>query len=133
MGFIEPLQMLSRELALMLSDGFTKSPISISALTIRLGLNSRSTLHTPTRKAKILDALAKQKALDTSTPETIIRRKSQEDKIEQLKQRNVELQLSLDYHIEMMCQIVANATAKGWDIDYLLSPLRRNGRELINS
>lgn len=125
--------MLNKELALMLSDGFTLSPISISALTMRLKLSSRSTLHTPSRKEKILEAMAKQRALDKSTPETQIRRKTQEEKIKHLEQENEALRLSLDHQIELMCRIVGNATARGWDVDYLLSPLRKNSRELVNT
>ena len=73
-------EMLDQELALMLSDGYATSPISIPALTQRLGLSSRSTLHIESRKTKILEAMSKQKALDNSTAETVIRRKTQEEK-----------------------------------------------------
>ena len=113
-------------------DAYALSPISISALTIRLGLNSRSTLHTQERKQKILSAATKQRALDKSAPETLIRRKTQEGKIRDLESLNNALQVRLDYHSELMCRIVANATAKGWDVDYLMSPLHSSNRELVN-
>lgn len=126
-------EMLDQELALMLSDGYATSPISIPALTQRLGLSSRSTLHIESRKTKILEAMSKQKALDNSTAETVIRRKTQEEKITHLEKINSELKIQVDYQSELMCRVVANATAKGWDVEYLLSPLRKNSRELIGS
>lgn len=56
--------LLDQELASMLADGIVKSPISFSALTTRLGLYSRSTLHTPSRKERIKLAIRMQ--LDAS-------------------------------------------------------------------
>jgi hypothetical protein len=68
-----------------------------------------------------------------STAETVIRRKSLEEKISHLEQINLELKSQADHHLELMCRIVANATGKGWDVEYLLSPLKKNVRELVGS
>lgn len=122
---------LDRELALMLSDGVVVSPISIPALTARLGLRSRSTLHTIQRKEKIHAAIARQRSLNSVGAETATRRKSLEEKIEVLERENIELQAKVNRNLELMCRKVANATAKGWDVDYLLSPLTKSRRELI--
>lgn len=121
---------LDQEIASMLADGVEKSPISFSALTTRLGLNSRSTLHTPTRKEKIL--LAIQRQLDESgRVSSKIQRRNQTERIAELERQNVALQAALDHQIEQMCKVVANATAKGWDVDFLLRPLLPNNRNLI--
>lgn len=122
---------LDRELALMLSDGVAVSPISIPVLTARLGLRSRSTLHTTQRKEKIHAAIARQRTLNSVGTEIAIRRKSLEEKIEVLERENVELRAKVNSNLELMCRIVANATAKGWDVDYILSPLAKSRRELI--
>jgi hypothetical protein len=123
---------LDRELASMLSDGDKVSPISIPALTTRLGLKSRSTLHTAERKAKIHAAIAKQRLLITDKVENLIRRKSCQEKMESLEIENAELKKKLNNNAEMLCRIVVNATAKGWDVDYLLNPLLKSRRDLIN-
>ncbi len=122
---------LDHELEAMLADGYAASPISIASLTKRLGLSSRSTLHTSVRKAKILGALARQKLATGEEVELESRRKSLEEKNAHLGQVNMQLQRQIDHQLELMCRVVANATAKGWDVEYLLSPLRRNGRELV--
>lgn len=121
--------LLDQELASMLVDGIAKSPISFSALTTRLGLSSRSTLHTPARKEKI--HLAIQMQLEASgrvPPKT--QRKNQAERILELERQNVALQTALDHQIEQLCRVVANATAKGWDVDFLLQPLMPNNRNL---
>jgi|GEM_PF-7108917 len=122
---------LERELASMLSDGFALSPISIPALTKRLGLKSRSTLHIAARKKKIQNALAEQKSSSGVIFGTKNPRRSEVERIKMLEKDNENLQRQVDHHIEMMCRIVANATAKGWDVEYLLKPLGRNWRELV--
>ena len=118
---------LERELALMLTDGLVKSPISYSALTVRLGLNSRSTLHTAVRKEKIQHAIALQ--LEASgTASLKEQRKSQAERILDMENQITSLQSALDQQIEMMCRVVANATARGWDVEHLLQPLMSNNR-----
>lgn len=121
--------LLDQELAKMQADGIAKSPISFPSLTARLGLSSRSTLHTPARKEKI--RLAIQMQLDASgsvPPKT--QRRSQAERILELERQNAALQTALDQHIEQLCRVVANATAKGWDVDFLLQPLMPNNRNL---
>lgn len=120
---------LDNELAVMLADGIVKSPISYSALTARLGLNSRSTLHTAARKEKIRRAIALQ--LEASgTLSVKAQRKSQSERILHLESEIASLQAALDQQIEMMCRVVANATARGWDVEHLLQPLLPNNRNL---
>lgn len=120
---------LDCELALMLSDGLVKSPISFTALTARLRLNSRSTLHAAGRKEKIRIAIALQ--LEASgTASVKAQRKSQGERILDLEGQVASLQAALDQQIELMCRVVANATAKGWDVEHLLEPLMSNNRNL---
>jgi len=122
-------KLLDQELTSMLADGIVKSPISFSALTERLGLNSRSTLHTPARKEKI--HLAIQTQLDRSgTVSPKIRRRNQSERILELERQNAALRAALDHQIEQLCKVVANATAKGWDVDFLLRPLLPNNRNV---
>ncbi|OFJ47192.1 hypothetical protein BA896_023420 [Janthinobacterium lividum] len=59
-----------------------------------------------------------------------IQRKNQADRIIELERQNAALQAALDHHIEQLCRVVANATAKGWDVDQLLQPLLPNNRNL---
>lgn len=120
---------LDHELAMMLTDGFVKSPISYSALTARLSLNSRSTLHTTVRKEKIQHAIALQLEAFGAMP-LKAQRKSQVERILHLESRIISLQAALDQQIEMMCRVVANATARGWDVEHLLQPLMPNNRNL---
>lgn len=121
--------LLDQELASMLADGIAKSPISFSALTTRLGLKSRSTLHTAVRKEKI--HLAIQMQLDASGVAPLkIQRKNQTERIVELERQNATLQAALDHQIEQLCRVVANATAKGWDVEFLLQPLLPNNRNL---
>lgn len=124
-------EMLDNELKKMLDEGFKTSPITIPALTKRLNLKSRSTLHTTIRKEKILRIRSEQRALGNVSNDSQTRRKELESKVEQLKNENLNLQNSLDTQLELICRIVANATAKGWDVNYLLKPLDKNRRELI--
>lgn len=120
---------IDHELTLMLADGLTKSPISFSALTARLGLNSRSTLHTALRKKKIQHAISSQlEASGTSSLKA--ERKSQAERIIDMGHQIAGLQAALDHQIELMCRVVANATARGWDVDQLLKPLMPNNRDL---
>ncbi|WP_433694618.1 hypothetical protein [Herbaspirillum seropedicae] len=121
--------LLDEELASMLADGIAKSPISFMALTARLGLNSRSTLHTPVRKEKILRAIQMQLDASGKIPSKIQRR-NQAERIVELERQNAVLQTALDHHIEQMCRVIANATAKGWDVEFLLRPLLPNNRNL---
>ena len=100
-----------------------------SALTARLTLNSRSTLHTPARKEKIHLAIRMQLEASGSLP-LKIQRKNQADRIIELERQNAALQVALDHHIEQLCRVVANATAKGWDVDLLLQPLLHNNRNM---
>jgi hypothetical protein len=121
--------LLDQELTSMLADGIAKSPISFSTLTARLRLNSRSTLHTPARKEKIHLAIRMQlEASGTVSLKT--QRKNQAERIIELERQNAALQAALDHQIEQLCRVVANATAKGWDVDQLLQPLLPNNRNL---
>lgn len=121
-------ELLDRELTSMLTDGIEKSPISFSALTSRLGLSSRSTLHTPARKERI--HLAIQMQLDASgTVPLKAQRRNQAERILELEKQNAALQAALDHQIEQLCRVVANATAKGWDVEFLLQPLLPNNRK----
>ncbi|WP_076591367.1 hypothetical protein [Herminiimonas arsenitoxidans] len=123
--------LLDQELALMLSDISGNSPISFSSLTKRLGLNSRSTLHTKDRKEKIRQAIDQQFAIIGTASDGKFHRKSQADRILDLEKKNALLQAALDHQIEMVCRVIANATAKGWDVDFLLRPLMPNNRQLV--
>jgi hypothetical protein len=122
---------LDEELAAMLSDVSGASPISFSSLTKRLGLNSRSTLHTKSRKEKIRNAIDQQFAIIDVESDLKSRRKNQAERIVDLERRNILLQTNLDHQIELVCRVIANATAKGWDVDFLLRPLMPNNRQLI--
>jgi hypothetical protein len=108
--------------------------VDISADTVdkpsaRLRLNSRSTLHTPARKEKI--RLAIQMQLEASgTISLKTQRKNQAERIIELERQNAALQAALDHQIEQLCRVVANASAKGWDVDLLLQPLLPNNRNL---
>jgi hypothetical protein len=120
---------LDHELKLMLADGLVKSPISYSALTTRLGLNSRSTLHTAARKEHIQRATALQFEA-SGTVSLKAQRRSQAERILELESRTASLQAALDQQIELMCRVVANATARGWDVEHLLQPLMPNNKNL---
>jgi hypothetical protein len=123
-------ELLDRELESMLADGLENSPISFSALTARLGLNSRSTLHTSARKQRI--HLAIQTQLNASGSMSLrMQRRTQAERILELERQNAALQAALDHQIEQLCRVVANATARGWDVEFLLKPLLPNNRNLI--
>lgn len=123
-------ELLDRELESMLADGMDKAPISFSALTTRLGLNSRSTLHTAARKQRIHLAIQTQlDACGAVSPRT--QRRNQAERIRELENENAALQAALDHQIEQLCRVIANATAKGWDIEFLLRPLLPNNRNLV--
>jgi hypothetical protein len=54
----------------------------------------------------------------------------QAERILDLESRISSLQAALDQQIEMMCRVIANATARGWDVEHLLQPLMPNNRNL---
>jgi hypothetical protein len=120
---------LEQELAAILSGGPGTPPITFSSFTSRLGLKSRSTLHTKSRKEKIRQAIALQEISIGATSSKSLR-KTHADRILDLERQNAALQSALDQQIEQMCRVIANATAKGWDVDFLLRPLLPNNRQL---
>jgi hypothetical protein len=109
-------------------SGIAVSPITFTALTSRLGLKSRSTLHTKSRKKKIQQAIATQMA-SSGAQSKKFQRKTLAERILDLERQNATLQLALDHQIELMCRVVA--TARGWDADFLLRPLLPNNRQLV--
>ena len=57
-------------------------------------------------------------------------RRNQAERILELEAQNAALQVALDHQIENMCKVIANATATGWDVDFLMQPLLPNNRSL---
>jgi len=116
---------LKKELDQMLKDGYTLSPISRSTLQRKLGLSSRSTLSMPAR-ADIIENARRQQlhqaGLESSSKK---RRNSAQEQIARLKQKVEELEKDKVNLIEQITMIINGIQAKGFNLEELMLPLRR--------
>jgi hypothetical protein len=112
------------ELEKMISIGPELAPISRAEVFKRLELTSRSTLGTPERLSMIENARLTQLERAGLNRAGKKKRNDFEDKYENLKIKNAELEKQRDNLLEKLAMIINGCQAKGYDLDEIMLPIR---------